>query len=304
MRLRSSLVLVATLGVLVAAARQASAFTHVVLPGETLASIAERIYGRIQYERILVIANELDVQGGVSIAAGMRLEIPAVSYRRVKKGDTWQTMAAELLGLPKRADVLAISNGTNPWLPADEGAEIVVPYNLRLIVTTPDTLPQVAYRYLGDAKKAWMLEQYNGMKSIELRRGDVVFVPLTDLPLTEDGKKEAALAAAAECSQSHGETRTGQKRVANELPLLISDVRGGRYVDALRRGTAFLSISELSTPELAVIHRQLLEVYVALGATGLASAACDAWRKADPTASLDPDWLSPKIIAACERASP
>lgn len=93
----------------------------------------------------------------------MRLEVPAASYRRVKKGDTWQAMASEELGSPKRADVLAISNGTNPWLPPEDGAEIVVPYNLRLIITTPDTLPQIAYRYLGDAKKAWMLEQYNGM---------------------------------------------------------------------------------------------------------------------------------------------
>lgn len=302
MRSSNSLLLAAGLCAGLGVSHEARAFTHVVLPGETLASIAERVYGRIQYERILVVANELDVQGGVSIAPGMRLEIPAVAYRRVKKGDTWQTMAAELLGLPKRADVLAISNGTNPWLPADEGAEIVVPYNLRLIVTTPDTLPQVAYRYLGDAKKAWMLEQYNGMKGIELRRGDVAFVPLTDLPLTEEGRKEAALAGTAECSQSRGETRSGQRKVGSELPLLISDVRGGRYVDAVRRGTGFLALSELSTPELAVIHRQLLEAYVALGATGLASAACDAWRKADPTAALDPDWLSPKIIGACERA--
>jgi len=243
------------------------------------------------------------VQGGLSISPGMRLEIPAVSYRRVKKGDTWQTMAAELLGLPKRADVLAISNGTEPWLPAEEGAEIVVPYNLRLIVTTPDTLPQIAYRYLGDAKKAWLLEQYNGMKGIELRRGDVAFIPLTDLPLTEEGKKEAALAEAAERSQAHGETRSGQRRVGSELPLLIADVRGGRYVDAIRRGASFLATADLSTPELAVIHRQLLEAYVALGSGGLASAACDAWRKADPNAVLDPDWLSPKIIAACERAN-
>lgn len=304
MRHRSSLLFTAFVAGTITLAPRVQAFTHVVLPGETLASIAEHVYGRIQYERILVVANELDVQGGVSIAVGMRLEIPAVSYRRVKKGDTWQTMAAELLGLPKRADVLAISNGTNPWLPAEEGAEIVVPYNLRLIVTNPDTLPQVAYRYLGDAKKAWMLEQYNGMKGIELRRGDVVFVPLTDLPLTEEGRKEASLASAAECSQARGETRAGQRKVAGELPLLIADVRGGRYVDAVRRGTAFLSVAELSTPELAVIERQLLEAYVALGATGLASAACDAWRKADPGAALDPDWLSPKIIAACERASP
>jgi hypothetical protein len=41
-----------------------------------------------------------------------------------------------------------------------------------------------------------------------------------------------------------------------------------------------------------------------LDATGLATAACNQWRKVDPKASLDPVMLSPKIVAACERGSP
>jgi hypothetical protein len=282
----------------------ADAFTHVVQPGETLASIAEHIYGRIQHERILVAANELDLQGGLSIVPGMRLEIPALSYLRVRKGDTWATMAAEHLGSPKRSDALAIANGTNPWLPVEEGAEVAIPYNLRLIINAPDTLPQVAYRYMGDQKKAWALEQYNSMKGIELSRGDVVLVPLTDLPLTDAGKKEATQARALEGTEAHGETKARQQKVATELPALIADVRGGRYVDAVRRGNGFLSTADLTNPELGVIHRQLLEAYVALGATGLASASCDAWRKFDPSATLDPDWLSPKLLRACEHAAP
>ncbi len=277
----------------------ASAFTHVVLPGETLASIAERVYGRIQEEQILVAANELDVQGGLSIVPGMRLEVPTVSYRRVKKGDTWQTMAAERLGSPRRADALAIANGTSPWLPPDEGAEIIVPYNLRVVATSPDTYPQVAYRYLDDAKKAWALLQYNDKKEIEIARGDTVLVPLTNLPLTAEGKREAAAAAAVETTESQGETRTAQHRVANEIPALIADVRDGRYVDAVRRGTGFLAVAGLTTHQLAEIHRQLLEAYTALGTTGLAAAECDALRKADPNASFDPMWTSPKILEAC-----
>jgi hypothetical protein len=98
--------------------------------------------------------------------------------------------------------------------------------------------------------------------------------------------------------------RARQQRVATELPALIADVRGGRYVDAVRRASGFLAVSDLTNPELAVIHRQLLEAYAALGATGLASAACDAWRKVDSTAALDPDWLSPKLLRACEHTAP
>jgi len=292
------------LGAAALVAPAASAFVHVVQPGETLASIAERIYGRIQYERILVAANELDVQGGLSIVPGMRLEVPSLSYRRVKKGDTWASMAHERLGSPKRSDVLAIANGTNPWLVPEDGAEIVVPYNLRLIITNPDTLPQIGYRYLGDAKKAWLLQQYNNWEGIELRRGDVFLVPLTDLPLSDEGRKEANAASAIESSEGKGETRAGQRKVQNELPALIADVRGGRYVDAVRRGNGFLSVGALTEPELATIHRQLLEAYVALGATGLAAASCTAWRKAAPGVSLDPNWVSPKVIAACGHSGP
>jgi hypothetical protein len=281
---------------------KSEAFWLVVQPGETLASIAERVYGRVQYERILVAANELDLQGGLRIVPGMRLEVPAVAYRRVHKGDTWASMAQERLGSAKRADVLAIANSTNPWLPPEEGAEVLIPYNLRLIVNTPDTLPQVAYRYLGDAKKAWSLQQYNTWDGIELKRGDVLLVPLTDLPLTAEGKSLVTSAQGQQTSEGRGEIRGNQLRVAGELSALLADVRGGRYVDAVRRGSTFLSLGELTRPQLATVHRQLLEAYVALGAVGLAAESCEAWRKAAPESPLDPTWLSPKILAACRPA--
>ena len=99
-------------------------------------------------------------------------------------------------------------------------------------------------------------------------------------------------------------TRSAQLKIRKELPALIADINGGRYIDAVTRGNRFLASGELSTPTLSVVHRQLLEAYVALGATGLATAACNQWRKVDPKAKLDPVMLSPKIIAACERGKP
>src|SRR6187549_2909376 len=112
----------------------ASAFTHVVVQGDTLASIAEKYYGKIQYEKFLVDANLLAVEGGSPIVKGMRLEVPAVGHRVVKKGDTWEQLASQLLGAPYRSDVLSMANGSNPWLTPQEGAELIVPYNLRVLV--------------------------------------------------------------------------------------------------------------------------------------------------------------------------
>jgi len=280
---------------------RAQAFSYVVSPRDTLASIAERFYGRIQHEKLLVAANVLDAQGGTSIVPGMRLEVPALSHRRVRQGDTWGDLAAELLGAARRSDVLSMANGSSPWLLPEEGSEIVVPYNLRVIVGGGDTIVTIAYKFLGDRNQAWVLDHYNGLKGRKLRRGDVVLVPLSDLKLTDEGKQFAKRALQARRSEGGGTTRATQLRVRNELPALHADIRSGRYVDAVTRGNRFLAAGELDRSTIATVHRELLEAYVALGATGLATAACNEWRKADPHATLDPVMLSPKIIAACER---
>lgn len=279
----------------------AEGFTHVVQEGETLASIAERTYGRIQYERLLVAANNLDLEGGSSIVPGMRLDVPALGHRRARRGDTWAGLAKELLGYEERAQVLAAANDTSPWLAPEDGAEIVVPYNLRIVAKSGDTLVAIAYRFLGDRKKAWTLDHYNRRKGRRLQRGDVILVPLVDLPLTKQGKEDAGQAAEARRSEGAGELRSNQREVEEELPALIADVRGGRYVNAISRGNKFLAQGPLTTEQKATIQRQLLEAYAAVGAAGLAAAACAQWRKHDPRAQLNPMVLSPKLLAACER---
>src|SRR5512147_118760 len=106
--------LLLALGLSLAPAR-AYALVHVVQPGDTLAAVAERYYGRIQFERILVAANRLDLAGGTPLIAGMHLLIPTVTYVTSVKGDTWASLAKRHLGTNQRSDVLALANGSNPW---------------------------------------------------------------------------------------------------------------------------------------------------------------------------------------------
>jgi LysM domain len=282
----------------------AMAFPHVVQKGETLAQIAERVYGLVEMEKVLVAANGLDANGGISIAPGMRLEVPALGHRRVGPGDSWGSLAFELLGGEDRSDIISMANDSSPWLVPREGAEIVVPYNLRVTVGQADTIVTVAQRYLGSKDKAWSLARYNHLlDSNGVRRGDVLLVPLSEIKLTEEGKAEAARAEGVEKSEGGGGSREAQRRADTELPTLLADVRGGRYVDAVVRGAKMLGYGELARPQLASIHRQLLEAYVALDAPGLAFASCRTWRELDPTVRLDPVYLSPKIVAACESAA-
>jgi hypothetical protein len=286
------------------AATHANGFTHTVQKNETLAQIAERTYGRIQYEKILVAANALDAQGGSPIVPGQRLEIPALDHYRINAGDTWQGLAKQLLGDPERNVVLAQANDTMPWIPPAEGAEIIVPYNLRYIATQADTIVTITQKFTGEKEKAWIYDQYNHLKGQPIRRGDVVLIPLTNLPLTEAGKAEAAASDATARSQAAGLAREAQRKVEAEMPVLLGDIRGGRYVDAVTRGGKLLALGELTKPQLALIQRQLTEAYAALEAPGLAAAACAAWRENDPRAKLDPVMMSPKIITACSRAQP
>jgi LysM domain-containing protein len=297
MRFRISMVACAAL----LASSHAGAFTHVVQKNETLAQIAERTYGKIQYEKILVAANALDAQGGSPIVAGQRLEIPALDHYRIKAGDTWDALAKQLLGDTERNVVLAQANDTMPWIAPAEGAEIIVPYNLRYIATQADTIVTITQKFTGEKEKAWVYDQYNHLKGQPVRRGDVVLIPLTNLPLTEAGKAEAAAADATARSQSAGLAREAQRKVEAEMPLLLGDIRGGRYVDAITRGGKMLALGDLTRPQLAIIQRQLTEAYVALDAPGLAAAACAAWRENDPKAKPDPVMTSPKIVAACSR---
>jgi LysM domain-containing protein len=275
------------------------AFPLSVQPGDTLAGIAQRIYGRVEYESLLVSANGLDAHGGIPITPGMRLEVPALSHRRVAPGDTWPSLATVLLGGPARATVLAFSNDSRPWSLPIENAEILIPYNLRFVAEGGENLSDVGERFLGRKNRGWVLAGYNGLVDIVLEAGQVVLIPLTDLKLTEAGR-QAARQSLESWGEVSGERRAEQVAAARELPVLLADVRGGRYADVVARGVTLLTGSALTTPQRASVHRQLLEAYAALGATGRAAEACRQWRQAAPRSRLDPSELSPKLLAACE----
>jgi LysM repeat protein len=283
--------------------QDARAFPHVVKAGETLAQIAERLYGRVEMEQLLVAANGLSAGSGISIVPGMRLEVPAVSHYRVSGGETWPILAERLLGDAERSDVLALANDSMPWLAPADGLEIIIPYNLRYVAEQGDSTLTVAYRFLGERDKAWMLDRYNRLKGDPIRRGDVLLVPLTQLPLTPAGKAEAANAGALVRAEGTTHAREAQRKADAELPQLAADVQKGRYVDAIARGNKLLGYGDLARPQLAAIHRQLTEAYVALDASGLAETACAAWREADPAARIDPVDLSPKIVRVCTAAA-
>ncbi len=277
----------------------ASAFPHVVQPGETLASLAERFYGRIQMERVVATANLLDGTRTQGLTPGMILEIPAVTYRQVHQGQTWKSLAKELLGDEKRYILLAQVNGHQPWIEPELGQLIVVPYNLAWIATGEESLATLAYRFLGSTKHAYRIVQYNDLGDRDLERGEVLLLPLSELSLTDEGRAAAETAAAQISEQSHGNLFRQQQESKLEAKQLGDDIRGGRYVAAVARGIRLLETGKLTQDGRAQVHRLLLEAYVALDARGLARTSCEAFRSLTPQTKLDPLTTSPKILRVC-----
>jgi LysM repeat protein len=292
-------VLVAVIGL--AWAREARAFTHIVKAGEALAQIAERAYGDSKREAVLIGANALDVQGGSVISPGMRIEIPAPGHHTVAQGETWPELALAWLGTNDvaRADLLARSNKGVAWVPPVEGQEIEIPAIVTYIAGDGETVNSITQRFWGDAYRGWELNTYNRREGVSVRRGEVVLVPMPGLRLTEAAKAEAR-AAAERDGASGGMAFERQRKADTELPQLLADVRYGRYAEAVASGNRLLGGGALTHPQLATLHRALLEAYVALDARSAAAAACAAWRSNEPRPMLDPVRVSPKIRAACD----
>jgi hypothetical protein len=285
---------------LAAAPSDARGFTHIVKPGETLAQIADRLYGESRLEVVLVGANALDVQGGTVIAPGMRLEVPAPGHHTVMQGETWAELSAAWLGTGDvaRAELLARVNKGVTWIPPVEGQEIEVPAIVTYIAGDGETINAVASRFWGDPYLGWLLNRYNHREGVPVRRGEIVLVPMTGLRLTEAGRSEARSAAERD-GASGGMALEQQRKADADLPQLLADVRYGRYAEAIAIGNRSLG-GALTHPQLATVHRALLEAYVAIDARASAAAACAAWKSNDPGATLDPVRVSPKIRAACE----
>lgn len=303
-RMRVLGALLAVAAAALASEDDASAFVHVVTHGETLAQLAMRVYGTPRFETALVGANALDSHGGSAVVAGQPLEVPAPGHARVKDGDTWPELARVHLGDARRAETLARANGGVSWVPPAEGQEIEIPAVVAHIVSDGETMSTLAARYLGDLNRGWELEAYNNRLTdggpSHLARGDVVLVPLLELSLTAEGKREARAAANRTLSEGGGQAFEAQRRAGAEIPPILADLRAGRYVDVVAKANRLLGSGELSHPQLAAVNRALVEAYVALEAPGLAAGACAAWKEnlLEPL-RLSPRTTSPKVRAAC-----
>lgn len=283
------------------AAAGTSSYIHVVRPGDTLASIAQRFYGDPRRENVLVAENGLTNEGGSAIVIGMRLVVPWVQYHRVQEGETWQELADRYYGDARRAFAIVEANrGTSTEQPS-EGAQLLVPYPLRHITAQGENVSRVARLYYArdTSTQSRRLRRFNRIRGRRLTRGQVVLVPLADLVLSEGGRRivEEHTGAAPEA----GESRARQENIQEQMPTLREHVRRGRFTEAVVLGSRLLGAGVTVAQSLS-IQRELGTAYVALGRQDLAVEAFASALRRQPDLELDGLRTSPTVMAAFQAA--
>ena len=294
-----SLSLAMALAVPPAHAAAQAVYTHAVQDGDTLASIAQRYYGDPTREAVLREANRMKGPGVNAMVPGSWIFIPMVAFYRVSKGETWKSIGARLYGREARGTILIEANNGNRRVEPDEGAELLVPYPLRHVVSPGETLAKVAKMYMPDSPLSLKrLRRFNAGARIE--RGQVVLVPLFDLRLAGEGRAEAADAFTR--AAGGGTAKAAQDEVETSLPELIRQVQKAEFAEAVSLGNRLLGAQSLTSTQVVTIQKELAVAYVALERADLAEASFRVALALQPNLELDTVRTSPRVLEAFNRA--
>lgn len=264
---------------------------HVVRHGDTLASIAQRYYGDVSREVILVAANALNVQSSTGIVPATRVIVPSVSYYRVHERDTWERIAYREFGSVTRAPYLAQINREDVRVAPSAGAVVRIPYILRYVIAEDaEPLFEIARRYYGDRAQARFIADFNGLPTLRLQRGQVLLLPMPDLVLREEPTCEAgpSLAAGARA----------QQQLDDRLTTLGSLVDHGQYIESLALGSRLLGTTEITAAQRLRIQLVLAESYVSLDRVDLAAESLRDALTVQADLRLDETRYSPKMLDA------
>ena len=294
-----SLLLTTALALLSSGAGAQAVYTHAVQEGDTLTSIAQRYYGDPTREAVLREANRMKGPSANGLVPGSWIFIPTVAFYHVGKDETWKSIAARFLGRAMRAATLIEANSGNRRVEPDEGAELLIPYPLRHVVSPGETLTKIAKMYMPDSPVSLKrIRQFNAGARIE--RGQVVLVPLLDLRLAGEGRTQAS--EAFTLAAGGGATKAAQDEVESSLPELIEQVQNAKFAEAVSLGNRLLGTQSLTSTQVVTIQKELAVAYVALERTDLAEASFRVALAMQPNLELDTVRTSPRVLEAFNRA--
>jgi hypothetical protein len=269
-----------------------------VRKGDTLELVGAEFYGDRADAIFIVVANKL--QHPRPLVPGEKLRIPRNREFVTRPGDTWTSLARDLLGDERRASFLAAFNdvGDSVAPPPSEaltaGTQIEVPLTIIYEPAGPETLAQISATYFGDAKYADLLKRYNFLDQGTVDKGDKLTVPVVHVKI----RAQKLPAADNDSVQRHDR----QRQASQAAPGAIQRARDAwadgdfnKVIDTLAQDTLDLDYLDLA---------DAIEVGVLLGeaycGSGLEAQALQSFQKVlrrKPDHALNSFSESPKVRA-------
>ena len=194
------------------------------------------------------------------LRARQRLRIPVGPTITVNLGDTLTGLAERHLGDKRRAAFLAEFNGLDPEDSLPVGEEIHVPFHVKHRLAANETLRKVAKRYLGYAKEAKTLRDYNFLGTSTPKRGKAIYIPVKHVRV----RNSRLPPPDPESRTRRAKRREMQKAARRLLPDAQTAWRKGDFA-AIKRDLTKLDIDYLNAKRAAAVGVLLGSAYIAFG---------------------------------------
>ena len=264
---------------------------HTIREGESIALVAKHYYGDPAKAPLLMVYNGIDDPR--NIKPGWRIVIPEVTVHTVKKGDTLALIAKRYLRDAKKSRGLAAVNEIKDPRALVPGMAIVVPVEVPYTVRKGDTLATIAQTYYGNIDALNLIALYNDITDpAGLKAGARLTLPIRDLRVVEHKSP----------TPTPEPTETPSTRISGETLLEkgCNDYFMGDYRGAVKNLEDALTLGLSGTEATSKAHRFLAYCYVALDERERAMDAFQQALRTDPNLTLDPVYVSPKIIDVFE----
>lgn len=198
---------------------------HKVKAGDTFELLAAEYYEDRNDAVFLLVANHL--KHPRKLVAGERIKVPVSRTIVTSRGDTYELLAQQYLGNPRRGTYLADFNGRSPDDPLPAGTQLVVPFTVTHTAESAETLASISLAYFGNDKEAELLRGYNFLDKdhTTLQKGESIIVPIHHVKMK--ASKVAALDADAMKRRAERDRQVDKATTA--LPIARAAWHAGDY---------------------------------------------------------------------------
>ena len=156
---------------------------HKVTKGDTLPLLSAEYYGDRKLEIYIMVANKLDHPR--PLKPGERLKIPVTRQILTSAGDTFQSIAADLLGNALRGPFLAEFNGRDASERLASGTELLIPFAITHTAQATESIESIGTAYFGNNKYTTLIRRYNFLEpdKTSIEKGEKLLVPIFNVKL-------------------------------------------------------------------------------------------------------------------------